>query len=71
MRPPLTSLTCCTQANTLAPYLSAIRSSLDSALCLPQLPSQTVERHNKPEVELQYVGRLAAHLTFYEEDIGR
>lgn len=40
-------------ANTLAPYLSAIRSSLDSALCLRNFPSQTVERHNKPEVELQ------------------
>ncbi|KAG6583280.1 ARP2/3 complex 20 kDa subunit [Phytophthora cinnamomi] len=35
------------------PYLSAIRSSLDSALCLRNFPSQTVERHNKPEVELQ------------------
>ncbi|OWZ23576.1 ARP2/3 complex protein [Phytophthora megakarya] len=41
------------QANTLAPYLSSIRSSLDSALCLRNFPSQTVERHNKPEVELQ------------------
>ncbi|KAG3107551.1 hypothetical protein PI124_g14841 [Phytophthora idaei] len=40
-------------ANTLAPYLSSIRSSLDSALCLRNFPSQTVERHNKPEVELQ------------------
>ncbi|CEG47573.1 actin-related protein 2 3 complex subunit 4-like [Plasmopara halstedii] len=40
-------------ANTLAPYLGAIRSSLDSALCLRNFPSQTVERHNKPEVELQ------------------
>lgn len=43
------------QANTLAPYLSAIRSSLDSALCLRNFPSQVVERHNKPEVELRCV----------------
>jgi actin related protein 2/3 complex, subunit 4 len=43
------------QANTLAPYLTAIRTSLDSALCLRNFPSQVVERHNKPEVELRYV----------------
>lgn len=43
------------QANTLAPYLTAIRHSLDSALCLRNFPSQVVERHNKPEVELRYV----------------
>jgi actin related protein 2/3 complex subunit 4 len=41
------------QANTLAPYLSSIRSSLDAALCLRNFPSQVVERHNKPEVELR------------------
>lgn len=40
-------------ANTLAPYLAAIRNTLDSALCLRNFPSQTVERHNKPEVELR------------------
>lgn len=42
------------QANTLAPYLTAIRHSLDSALCLRNFPSQVVERHNKPEVEVRY-----------------
>ncbi|RLN72836.1 hypothetical protein BBJ28_00012736, partial [Nothophytophthora sp. Chile5] len=49
------ALFCRLQANTLAPYLSAIRSSLDSALCLRNFPSQTVERHNKPEIELRCV----------------
>ncbi|ETV95931.1 hypothetical protein, variant [Aphanomyces invadans] len=39
-------------ANTLAPYLNAIRSTLDGALCLQNFPSQVVERHNKPEVEV-------------------
>lgn len=43
------------QANTLAPYLAAIRNSLDSALCLRNFPSQVIERHNKPEVELRCV----------------
>eukprot|EP00462_Mataza_sp_D1_P004078 CAMPEP_0175105342 /NCGR_PEP_ID=MMETSP0086_2-20121207/10388_1 /TAXON_ID=136419 /ORGANISM="Unknown Unknown, Strain D1" /LENGTH=169 /DNA_ID=CAMNT_0016381151 /DNA_START=5 /DNA_END=514 /DNA_ORIENTATION=- len=38
-------------AQTLAPYLKAIRSTLDVALCLRNFASQVVERHNKPEVE--------------------
>jgi len=38
-------------AQTLAPYLNAIRSTLDVALCLRNFASQVVERHNKPEVE--------------------
>lgn len=42
------------QANTLRPYLNAIRGTLDAALCLRNFPSQTVERHNKPEVETRY-----------------
>jgi actin related protein 2/3 complex, subunit 4 len=37
------------QAGTL--YLSAVRATLDAALCLQNFGSQTVERHNKPEVE--------------------
>jgi ARP2/3 complex 20 kDa subunit (ARPC4) len=41
------------QANTLRPYLTAIRGTLDASLCLRNFPSQTVERHNKPEVEVQ------------------
>ncbi len=41
-----------TQSNTLAPYLSCVRSTLDAALCLRNFPSQHVERHNKPEVEM-------------------
>jgi len=38
-------------AQTLAPYLKAIRSSLTAALCVRNFASQMVERHNKPEVE--------------------
>jgi len=39
------------QANTLKPYLDAIRSTLTAAICLQNFSSQEVERHNKPEVE--------------------
>lgn len=39
------------QAQTLKPYLTAIRSSLTAAICLRNFASQSVERHNKPEVE--------------------
>ena len=38
--------------STLKPYLNCIRTTLDAALCLRNFPSQTVERHNKPEVEI-------------------
>jgi len=38
-------------ANTLRPYLNAIRRTLDAAMCLENFGSQLVERHNKPEVE--------------------
>ncbi|EJU03958.1 ARP23 complex subunit, partial [Dacryopinax primogenitus] len=39
------------QANTLRPYLAAVRSSLTAAMTLENFASQVVERHNKPEVE--------------------
>lgn len=48
------STSCIGQANTLRPYLNAIRGTLDAALCLRNFPSQTVERHNKPEIETRY-----------------
>lgn len=38
-------------SNTLRPYLTCIRSTLEAALCIRNFPSQLVERHNKPEVE--------------------
>mmetsp|Transcript_8415 Transcript_8415/g.12799 ORF Transcript_8415/g.12799 Transcript_8415/m.12799 type:complete len:170 (+) Transcript_8415:51-560(+) len=38
-------------SNTLRPYLNAIKSSLEAAICLQNFASQVVERHNKPEVE--------------------
>ncbi|KDN43407.1 ARP23 complex 20 kDa subunit [Tilletiaria anomala UBC 951] len=38
-------------SNTLRPYLSCVRSTLTAAMLLENFGSQTVERHNKPEVE--------------------
>ena len=40
-------------STTLRPCLNCIRASLTAALCLRDFPSQTVERHNKPEVEVR------------------
>ena len=37
--------------SSLRPYLDAIKSTLTAATCLRNFPSQTVERHNKPEIE--------------------
>jgi actin related protein 2/3 complex subunit 4 len=39
--------------SVLLPYLTAIRRSLQAALCLRNFASQEVERHNKPEIETQ------------------
>ena len=39
-------------AQPLETYLNNIRTQLDSALNLRNFPSQQVERHNKPEVEM-------------------
>ncbi|KAK9688393.1 Arp complex subunit [Basidiobolus ranarum] len=38
-------------SNTLRPYLSAVRATLNTALCLENFSSQVVEKHNKPEIE--------------------
>ncbi|KAK9767818.1 Arp complex subunit [Basidiobolus ranarum] len=38
-------------SNTLRPYLSAVRATLNVALCLENFSSQVVEKHNKPEIE--------------------
>lgn len=54
------------QANTLRPYLNAIRGTLDAALCLRNFPSQTVERHNKPEVETRYDTDAATFESLFE-----
>ncbi|PSN41797.1 Actin-related protein 2/3 complex subunit 4 [Blattella germanica] len=40
-------------AATLRPYLEAVKHTLTAAICLENFSSQTVERHNKPEVELK------------------
>ena len=39
--------------SALKPYLDAVKLTLDAALCIRNFPSQTVERHNKPEVEVR------------------
>lgn len=38
-------------SQSLKPYLTAVRHSLNSALCLQDFSSQIVERHNYPEIE--------------------
>jgi len=38
---------------TLKPYLTAVRHTLNAALCLQNFSSQVVERHNKPEIEVR------------------
>ena len=40
-------------SQSLRPYITALRSSLNAALCLQHFASQIVERHIKPEVETQ------------------
>mmetsp|Transcript_26019 Transcript_26019/g.78111 ORF Transcript_26019/g.78111 Transcript_26019/m.78111 type:complete len:171 (+) Transcript_26019:186-698(+) len=40
-------------ATTYKPYLNCVKSTLTAALCLRNFPSQIVERHNKPEVEVR------------------
>jgi len=37
---------------SLKPYLDCIRETLHAALCVSNFPSQIVERHNKPEIEV-------------------
>ena len=39
--------------SALKPYLDAVKLTLDAALCIRNFPSRTVERHNKPEVEVR------------------
>eukprot|EP01041_Mallomonas_annulata_P005819 gene5819-11739_t len=39
--------------SVLKSYLDGVKNTLTSALCLRNFPSQTVERHNKPEVEVR------------------
>ena len=41
------------QSFALKSYLTAVRRTLDAAMCLENFSSQVVERYNKPEVEVQ------------------
>ena len=43
---------------SLRPYLEAVKSTLDAAICLKHFSSQKVERHNKPEVEVKESSEL-------------
>jgi len=36
---------------TLGPYLDVVKQTLSAFMCLQNFGSQTVERHNKPEIE--------------------
>ena len=42
-------------SNALKPYLDVIGRTLHAALCLRNFPSQLIERHNKPEIEVRYI----------------
>ena len=37
----------------MKPYLDCIKATLVASLCIKNFPSQIVERHNKPEVEIR------------------
>ncbi|KAG7662239.1 PRP40 [[Candida] subhashii] len=39
-------------SQSLKPYLTAVRASLTAAICLQDFSSQLVERHNRPEIEV-------------------
>jgi actin related protein 2/3 complex subunit 4 len=41
------------QVSALKPYLDAVKATLNASLCIRNFPSQVVERHNKPEVEVK------------------
>ncbi|CAH8571659.1 unnamed protein product [Dicrocoelium dendriticum] len=45
----------------LKPYLAAVKHTLHAALCIQNFPSQVVERHNKPEVEVKTSKELLLH----------
>lgn len=40
-------------SQSLKPYLTAVRRTLEASICLINFNSQVVERHNKPEVEVR------------------
>jgi len=42
-----------TMSFALKSYLTAVRRTLDAAMCMENFSSQVVERYNKPEVEVQ------------------
>lgn len=40
-------------SQSLRPYLTAVRRTLEASICLINFNSQVVERHNKPEIEVR------------------
>eukprot|EP01033_Poteriospumella_lacustris_P007293 gene7293-5246_t len=40
-------------SGALKPYLDTVKATLNAAVCIRNFPSQVVERHNKPEVEVK------------------
>ncbi|SCU78518.1 LAMI_0A04896g1_1 [Lachancea mirantina] len=55
-------------SQSLRPYLTAVRFSLQAALTLSNFSSQVVERHNRPEVEVEHT---SAELLFAPMHISR
>ncbi|XBW36744.1 hypothetical protein QEN19_002321 [Hanseniaspora menglaensis] len=50
-------------SQSLKPYLSTVEASLEACINLANFPSQEVERHNRPEVEVE-VARQSAELLY-------
>ncbi|GME73632.1 unnamed protein product [[Candida] boidinii] len=45
-------------SQSLRPYLTAVRHSLNAALCLEDFSSQIVERHSYPEIENKHTAEV-------------
>ncbi|KAJ1024688.1 hypothetical protein NDA13_004615 [Ustilago tritici] len=58
-------------SNTLRPYLSCVRSTLTAALTLGNFASQTVERHNIPEIESPLTSLRSAEIILNPLTISR
>eukprot|EP01016_Furgasonia_blochmanni_P010424 TRINITY_DN1440_c0_g1_i9.p2 TRINITY_DN1440_c0_g1~~TRINITY_DN1440_c0_g1_i9.p2 ORF type:complete len:112 (-),score=18.16 TRINITY_DN1440_c0_g1_i9:513-848(-) len=48
--------------SSLASYTQAIKSTLSASLCLREFPSEIVEKHIKPEIEVYDTNKKAKHV---------
>ncbi|KAH9593282.1 Actin-related protein 2/3 complex subunit 4 [Trypanosoma melophagium] len=53
-------------ATAYLPYYDCIKCTLQAALCIGNYPSRTVERHNKPEIEVVDFSEDTTHPTTTE-----